>query len=146
MAGSKSPHGKGPSTPDFLPASNPSPLMVDHSFTLQAVMELQRNVGGLTSSIQHLTVTLERIEAASKDEKSRIDGKMEEVSSGLSSLSTKFSVATKVGLILMPILVGGVGIAWTVSQDAVKDIAKSAINAAILNSAQGAAAPASDKP
>jgi len=48
------------SIPDDVPASVPTFSTTDHSFTLQAVMELQRSVGALTSSVETLVESQKR--------------------------------------------------------------------------------------
>ncbi|RAK01632.1 hypothetical protein [Aliidiomarina maris] len=65
-----------------------APQLTDHSFTLQSIMEIQKSVGGLESSIKSLHDKLEKMD-------SNICEKVEGVSKKHSSLSDKVHVLDK---------------------------------------------------
>ena len=52
----------GETTPESTQAATPTTPQLDHSFTLQAVMELQKNVGELTSLVAGQQKFLDRLE------------------------------------------------------------------------------------
>ena len=53
------PPDQGESTPDQHPTSPPPGLSVDnHSWVLQAIMELQRSVGALSATVDALSATV----------------------------------------------------------------------------------------
>lgn len=135
------------STPGSLPAATPQSYgMVDHSFTLQTVMELQKNVGALTSQVQHLAGVIEKLEGTVSGNTEKLDQRLGGLEGDVRAVHTKVSLTGRVGLILAGLLSLAVGAAWAVSQDAIKDVAKTAIGQAISAAVQqhqpGAAAPA----
>jgi hypothetical protein len=63
MAGRLSHPNLGTSTPETLPAGNPGGFgAVDHSFTLQAVMDLQRSTGAISAQLIALVEQAEKAE------------------------------------------------------------------------------------
>lgn len=45
--------------PRTLPQTNPPPATSDHSFTLQAIMELQKSMGSLEKAVEQLASSIE---------------------------------------------------------------------------------------
>ncbi|WP_281647375.1 hypothetical protein [Parendozoicomonas sp. Alg238-R29] len=84
-------------TPDQVGNASVTPQgfgQVDHSFTLQAVMELQKSTGQLTSSVESL-----------KDVIEKQDKKITDLESTVTGVSKKIYAATVVLIIL--VTVGG---------------------------------------
>lgn len=57
--------------PTSMPSSVPSPN-VDHSFTLQAVMEMQKSIGALDASVKSLTEATSALRASVTDVKDKV--------------------------------------------------------------------------
>jgi len=103
--------------PDDVPASVPSFVGTpDHSFTLQAVMELQRSVGALTSSVNAL---IEHQKESTK--------KIDRMEDKLSGVTHKMYAA---GVVLVLVL-SAAGWLLNASWGLLKDVATPAIKAAI---------------
>lgn len=126
------------SPPQTLPAGNPSSYSggMDHSFTLQAIMELQKNCGALTAQISSLSGQIDRMEKSGTDSANKFDDKIDDLTTSVRGVESKLTIVSKVGGILFLLGVAAAGVIWTVTQDAFKDIAKTAINSTIVNTSK----------
>lgn len=62
-------------TPRNLPAVTPPPqYSVGHSFTLQAIMELQKGYGELSKGVQSIEKTLDKMESKLDTVSTTVDG------------------------------------------------------------------------
>jgi len=97
---------------DFANVPPPSP-MLDHSFTLQAVMEMQRSMGQQTEAINQLGRTINTLDSRTKS-----------VEDELSKVNTRLAIAASILAILL--VVGGYIIdkvwdsAWVLIADQIK--------------------------
>lgn len=135
--------GQASSTPGTLPSSTPGAYGGhDHSFTLQMIMELQRSSGAIETQLKALGAQLEKIEQRHSKADEKTDLKIDKLDDSLRGVQNKISVLSKLAVILFAaaVLVGGV--AWTVTQDAFKDITKTAINSALASNIKELPAPA----
>lgn len=84
----------------------------DHSFTLQAIMELQRSTGELRSSVQSLKESIEKLDSNIERSLQRVDSRMDRFDEKVSGVTHKIYAAGVVLLILLA--VGGfiVNKAW----------------------------------
>lgn len=65
----------GTTTPSIVGgAVPPPPTMLDHSFTLQAVMELQKSTGQLTNAVENLVREINKQDAAIQDLNTKVSG------------------------------------------------------------------------
>ncbi len=122
------------STPSTLPSSTPGAYGGhDHSFTLQMIMELQKSSGAIETQLKALGAQLEKIEQRHSKADEKTDLKIDKLDDSLRGVQNKISVLSKLSVILFAaaVLVGGV--AWTVTQDAFKEITKTAINSALVS-------------
>lgn len=126
------------STPATLPSGNPGGYAggVDHSFTLQAIMELQKSCGVLTAQISAMSGQLDRLEKSGTDSINKFDDKIDDLKTSVRSVESKLTIVSKVGAILFVLGVAAAGVIWTVTQDAFKDIAKTAINSTIASNSK----------
>lgn len=94
-------------------ANVPPPPMLDHSFTLQAVMEMQRSMGQQTEAINQLGRTINTLDSRTKS-----------VEDELSKVNTRLAIAASILAILL--VVGGYIIdkvwdsAWVLIADQIK--------------------------
>jgi len=94
-------------------ANVPPPAMLDHSFTLQAVMEMQRSMGQQTEAINQLGRTINTLDSRTKS-----------VEDELSKVNTRLAIAASILAILL--VVGGYIIdkvwdsAWVLIADQIK--------------------------
>jgi|GEM_PF-3641616 len=102
--------------PESLPTSTPSVTSSDHSFTLQAVMDLQRSAGALTSAVNALT-------KSQKD----LSKKIERVEERLSGVTHKLYAAGVVLVLALSVSGWVLNASWGL----LKEIAAPAIKAAI---------------
>lgn len=88
----------------------------DHSFTLQAIMELQKSVGQISAEVKALAVASEKI-----------DGKLDKIEEKVSGVTHKLYAAGVVMTILL--VIGGflINKAWDMAASHVTEIAKTAI-------------------
>lgn len=112
-------HSNQDTTPAAPQAGTPSPVFSghqDHSFTLQAVMEMQKSLGQLTGEITALTNSVDKL-----------DTKVSKLDEKLSGVTHKVYAAGVVISIL--VLVGGffVNKAWDMAASHLADLAKAAI-------------------
>ncbi|WP_160055755.1 hypothetical protein [Pseudomonas sp. R84] len=122
-------------TPGTLPSSPPSTFSShDHSFTLQMIMELQKSSGAIETQLKALRDQLNKIEDRHSKADEKTDSKIDKLDDSLRGVQNKISVLSKVAVILFAIAVMVGGVAWTVTQDAFKDITKTAINSALASS------------
>ncbi|MNM71063.1 hypothetical protein D3C81_827160 [compost metagenome] len=132
--GGINPGGTQSSTPSSLPTGTPQQFgMPDHSFTLQAIMELQKSCGALTAKLDSLSGQIDRMEQTIKSDANRFDDKLDDVDQSVRDVETRIKIGTKVAYILFAMLVAVVGVGWTLTQDAFKDVTKTAINSALLS-------------
>lgn len=84
----------------------------DHSFTLQAIMELQRSTGELRSSVQSLKESIEKLDANIERSQQRMEGRIDRFDEKISGVTHKIYAAGVVLVILLA--VGGfiVNKAW----------------------------------
>jgi hypothetical protein len=93
--------------------ANVPPPMLDHSFTLQAVMEMQRSMGQQTEAIHQLGRTINALDSRAKS-----------VEDELSKVNTRLAIAASILTILL--VVGGYIIdkvwdsAWVLIADQIK--------------------------
>ena len=91
MTSHESGHKGESTTPEGITAtSTPTSPQLDHSFTLQAVMELQKSVGELTSTINGVKESINRQER-----------KLESMEEKLSAISHKVYAALAIALLLV---------------------------------------------
>lgn len=122
------------STPQALPSGNPTSLSgIDHSFTLQTIMELQKSCGALSAQLTALSGQIDRMERNASDGANRFDDKLDGLADSIRTVENKIQIVSKVGGILFGVFIVVAGVAWTVTQDAFKDIAKTAINSTIAS-------------
>ncbi|WP_198919739.1 hypothetical protein ACCM60_03940 [Pseudomonas chlororaphis subsp. aureofaciens] len=135
------------STPESLPSSQPTNFSShDHSFTLQMIMELQKSSGAIETQLKALRDQLNKIEDRHSKADEKTDSKIDKLDDSLRGVQNKISVLSKVAVILFAAAVMVGGVAWTVTQDAFKDITKSAINSALAGSVKASPALTSQSP
>lgn len=109
-------------------------------------MELQKSCGSLTAKLESLSGQIDRMELGIKEDSNRFDDKLDGVVQSVRDVDTRIRIGTKVAYILFAILVSVVGIGWTLTQDAFKDVTKTAINSAFLSKAASTAPAPSNLP
>lgn len=99
-------------------------------------MELQKSCGALTAQINSLSGQIDRMEKNGTDNTNKFDDKIDGLATSIRGVESKLTIVSKVGGILFLLGVAAAGIVWTVTQDAFKDIAKTAINSTIVSNAK----------
>lgn len=96
-------------------------------------MELQKSSGAIETQLKALREQLNKIEDRHSKADEKTDSKIDKLDDSLRGVQNKISVLSKVSVILFAAAVMVGGVAWTVTQDAFKDITKSAINSALAS-------------
>ncbi len=74
------PPDQGETTPDQHPTSPPPGLSVDnHSWVLQAIMELQRSVGALSATVDALSATVKGLTGTVEKQSEKVDASHDRV-------------------------------------------------------------------
>lgn len=99
----------------------------DHSFTLQAIMEMQKSIGQLSAEIKTLSIQQDKVSGKFDKLDDKLSGKMEKIDDKLSVVTHKIYAAGVVMAILL--VVGGfiINKAWDMAVSHVTEIAKTAI-------------------
>lgn len=106
----------------------------DHSFTLQAIMELQKSNGQVSADIKTLTASIDKL-----------SGKVEKIEDKVSAVTHKLYAAGVVLAILL--VVGGwiINKAWDMAAGHISDIAKAAIQQQAANPGAASQVPGKAK-
>ena len=125
---------KTPSTPEIVPAAavgtEPAPYSGhhDHSFTLQAVMELQKSVGSLDAALRANTAAIEKLDARMDRMADRMDARIGNVEYKLSGITKKIYAATVILAILVAVGAFVVDKAWDMAATHLVEISKAAVS------------------
>lgn len=79
-AGTRGPsQNAGTPHPASTPVTHTATHMVDHSFTLQAIMEMQKTIGALSSQLEAISRQNDRIEARLDKAEAKLGGHMDKL-------------------------------------------------------------------
>ncbi|MBA1222617.1 hypothetical protein G7017_17235 [Pseudomonas fulva] len=103
-------------------------------------MELQKSSGSIETQIKTLCEHLTKIEDRHEKMMDKFESKIDGLDGSVRSVRTGIKVLAQVSTVLFSLALLAGGVLWTLSQDAVKDIAKTAINSTIAKANESAGA------
>ncbi|WP_430310010.1 hypothetical protein [Pseudomonas sp. PONIH3] len=109
-------------------------------------MELQKSCGQLAAKIDFLSGQIDKMEGGIKSDADRFDDRLDNVDKAVRDVDTRIKIGTKVAYILCAILVAVVSVGWTLTQDAFKDVTKTAITSAFQAKAASSTTPPEVQP